>query len=598
ALVAEAVADDDYRRATFHLEELTSRFPNHPVFEKYDSQFTAQVNKLIAEADAASQSGDYRTATMKVEEGARIWPRTPALLPAYRKHALRYQRLHAGVLSLPEDGKSFFLPTPADLRVQPLKSLPLFEVSRMRDGTAYYSTRFLDEWEPYDLGRRMKFTLRQFRQPSDMHQVIGSPDVVTQLLRLISPDHPEYDERLASYIENVTVHSPLEFTIEFRRVPPRIEPLLEGIRFGNPNSSNESESTDASETDNTLIGPLTDVGGYRRVAVPEGQYAIQRALPEPDGLPGYHIAEIVEHKYGNFEQAVQALMRGEISVLPELPDWLVRQYQEDEEFLNSYRLEKLELPLVQILQFNPQSRVLKTRELRRGLAYAVDREKLLREFILRDEQMRHGRIVTGPFLSDSPARHVLVEPRRYDISSAIAMVVAAKKILAIQKVIEGEELPRLKFLVEPGPLQEEAATEMARVWGIIGVPVDIVVGTEEGNGEWDIMFRSLQMTEPLVEIWPFLTVSERAQLSDLDDYPDWLKQEIVDLDRTSDQSRALERMQELHRHLWVDAALVPLWEIDQYRVCRKTISDSTAKPIHPYDGVDHWAQEPWYSPTH
>ncbi|MEZ5942786.1 MAG: ABC transporter substrate-binding protein [Planctomycetaceae bacterium] len=595
ALVSEAVAEDDFRRATFHLEELTARFAGHPVFQKYDAQFTAQVNKLIAEADAASASGDYRTATMKVEDGARIWPRTPALQPAYRKHALRYQRLHAGVLNLPEEGKSFFLPAPADLRVQPLKSLPLFEVNRMRDGTAYYRTRFLDEWEPYDLGRRMKFTLRQFRQPSDMHQVIGSPDVVTQLLRLISPERPEFDERLASYIENVTVHSPLEFTIDFRRVPPRIEPLLEAIRFQSPSASDES--VDSDETDETLIGPLTDVGGFRRISVDAKQYAIQRALPEPDGLPVYHVAEIVEHKYENFEQAVQALSRGEVSILPELPDWIVRQYQDDEEFLQAYRLEKLELPLTQVLQFNPSSRVLRTRELRRGLAYAVDREKILKDIILRDEKMRHGRIITGPFFSDSPARHVLVEPRRYDISSAIAMIVAAKKILTIQKVVEEENLPRLKFLVEPGPLQEEAAKEMARVWGIIGVPVDIVVGTDEGDGQWDIMLRSLQMTDPLVEIWPFLTVSDRAQLSDLDDYPDWLKQEIVDLDRTSDQSRALERMQELHRHLWVDAALVPLWEVDQYRICRKTISDSTAKPIYPYDGVDHWTQEPWFSLT-
>lgn len=590
SLVQTSVAEDDYRRATFHLNELTSRFPGHPVFQKYDAQFTAQVNQLIAEADTAAAAGDFRTATRKVEEGARIWPRTPALGVAFRKHSSRYQRLHVGVLNLPEEGKAYFLPAPADRRMQTLTTLSLFEVNRLRDGTAYYRTRFLDEWEPYDLGRRMKFTLRKFRQPADMHDVIGSPDIVTQLLRRMSPEHPDYDERLASYIGNITVHSPLEFTLEFRRVPPRIEPLLAGIQF----TGQLQEVADEGTVDSTLIGPLTNAGGFVKVDALANRYAVARSLPEPVGLPAYHVAEVVERRYDNSEQAMQGLLRGEVAMLTDVPSWEIRRIQEDETFLQSYEVRQLTMPLTQVLQFNPQTRVLRTRELRRGLAYSINRERLLKEVILKDDAMQHGRIVTGPFFSNSTSRDLLIEPRRYDVTSGIAMVVAAKKILTASKAIENEQLPRLRFVVEPGAIQEEVARDMARIWNKIGVPVDVVLGTEPNSGNWDIMFRSLQMQEPLVEIWPFLTVSNRAQLSDLDDYPDWLKQEIVDLDRTSDQTRAVDRMHELHRHLWDDAALVPLWELDQFQVARKSIAGVPAKPLHLYDNLDHWSVDPWF----
>ncbi|MCA9079808.1 MAG: hypothetical protein KDA58_04585 [Planctomycetaceae bacterium] len=584
-LVAAALAQQDYQRAFFYLDDLTGRFTDHPVFQKYDAQLSQQVRELIAQATAAAGQGDHRAATMLVEEGARVWPRTAELAPAYRQYAERFQRLHVGVVDRPGAGQAFFLPTPADVRKRSLNLLPLFELNRMRDGTAYYRTRFFDEWEPYDLGRRMKFTLRQFRQPSDLHNVITVADVVTPLLRRLEPTHPDNDERLASYIDSISVLSPLEFMIEFRRVPPRVEPLLSGVLL-KANQQLAAEAEDAS--DPTLIGPLSNPGGFDESAVPAGQFGMERTLPEPDGLPLFHVAELVEHQYENHEDAIQGLMRGDVSMLVDLPDLLVRRMQEDEGFLQQFEVQQLDLPRTQVIQFNPQSKPLRVRELRRGLAYAVDRQRMLKDFVLQDEQMRHGRIVTGPFPSNSPARHVLVKERRYDLSSAIAMKVAAMKVLK-------GDIPKLRFVVEPGPIQMATATEMARIWNRIGIPVEVIEGTQPAPEDWDMMFRSIQLVEPIVQIWPFLTISERAQLSDLDHYPDWLKQELVELDRTSDQSRAMTKMQELHRHLWDDAANIPLWELDQFRVVRKTIVGFPPRAMHCYDGIEQWVCQPWYA---
>ncbi|MCA9089347.1 MAG: hypothetical protein KDA90_12030, partial [Planctomycetaceae bacterium] len=584
-LVAAALESEDYSRAIFYLDDLAARYSNHPVFEKYDAQLSQQVRGLISKADAAAQQGDYRQAALYVEEGASIWPRTNELAAAYRQHASRYQRLHVGVVDRPGSGKAYFLPTLADRRIEPLTSLKLFDLNRMRDGTAYYSTQFFDEWEPLDLGRRMQFTLRSFRQPTDVHNVISTPDVVTPLLRRLDPHHPEFDERLSTYISSIDVQSPMQFTIQFRRVPPRVEPLLADVAL----YTNQGQELSAEDlTDPTLIGPLTNPGGFVEIEAQEGRYALARTLPQPDGLPEYRVEELVEHQYGNHEQAIQGLLRGEVSMLVDLPDWLIRRMQDDDGFLQQFDVQKLTLPLTQVIQFNPESKPLRVRELRRALAYAIDRDRLLREIVLQDEQRKHARIVTGPFPANSPARHVLVQERRYDLSSAIAMSVAARKILK-------SDLPTLRLIVEPGAVREATAKEIVRIWNLIGIPVELVAGTDPAPESWDMIYRSVQMVEPLVQMWPFLTISQRAQLSDLEHYPDWLKQELVELDRTSDQSRAMSRMQELHRHLWLDAAFIPLWELDQYRVVRKTIVGFPPRANHCYDGIGQWISQPWYA---
>src|SRR5690606_30927923 len=115
-------------------------------------------------------------------------------------------------------------------------------------------------------------------------------------------------------------------------------------------------------------------------------------------------------------------------------------------------------------------------------------------------------------------------------------------------------------------IPEQVANEMAALWRHLGLEVTVVNAGDPPPEKWDILYRTLAMTEPLIELWPFLTFQDRARISDLSIYPDWLKQELVSLDRTSDQLRAIQLLQTLHRHLWEDSAYVPLWEIDRYIV--------------------------------
>ena len=573
-LVQAALDRDDYLAAQFYLNWLQKRIPDHPIYTNVTANLRQRVLDLIANANQASQSGELKQATVLMEEAVKIWSRTPELRTPYRTHAQRFQRLRVGVVDRPGETEAYFPASGAEQRQARLTSMNLFEIDRLRDGTVYYRTRFFDEWEPTDLGREMLFKLKQYRQPYEMQAIVSVTDIVTHLEHRMDPDDPFYDERFATYVESIQVQSPLEFSLRFRRVPPRIEPLLAQI---------PARPVDEAEA----IGPVTDPGGFAMVASTSDEVTYARKLAEADGLPKYHVAEVVEQYYENFEKAAQGLQRGEVSMLPELPDWIVRRMQADDKFMKEYFVVQYLLPETHLLQFNPASTALRSRELRTALAYAVDRPTLLKEVALRDAKMTHGRVVTTPFYSGSPCRNIQLQPRRYDLSAAFAMLLASRKQLT-------EGIPPLKMIVAPDPVAHDVAVEIVNVWNKLGLQVTLVEADQPAPQSWDIIYRTVQMPEPLVEIWPFLAIKERAQLSDLDHFPDWLKQELVQLDRTSDQSRAISAMQTLHRHLSSDTAVFPLWEIDKFLVVRKNVQGLPDQPTHCYDRVDQWTVDPWY----
>ena len=131
--------------------------------------------------------------------------------------------------------------------------------------------------------------------------------------------------------------------------------------------------------------------------------------------------------------------------------------------------------------------------MRRGLIFALEREKILRETVLRDDSARHGRVISSPFPANSFANSIDVAPRPYNISSAAALILTANAQL--------KGIPPLRMVVPPGPVEQAAAADLVRAWErvgrSIGLDVQIVNDAELGDSEWDLMYRTcLLYTSP------------------------------------------------------------------------------------------------------
>ena len=377
-----------------------------------------------------------------------------------------------------------------------LTRFDLFEVDRV-DDASHYRSRLVEQWEPTDLGRRALFTLKSSRARWESRPIITASAVLSTMESLLNPGSPAYDERLANYIDSVNLRSPFEFEIRFSHTPPRTEALLRFPIRGKAEVSAGGE---------WRSGPLLSKR-FEKIRGIQDEALYRRVISQPNGLREYHTAEVRERRFATPEQAIQALLRGDVAMLPDLPTWAAESLRDDPRFF----LLNYANSTTHVLQFNPRSEPLKSRELRMALAYAINDKRILSRIILHDPTSRLGRVVTAPFGTRSYAYNTLVPHREHNASIALALNGAAIKRL--------KTVPTLRLLCDPGMLTQAAAAEMVAEWKGVGIkvePVSLPSSADPqsrkvvGSDDWDLAYRTLRMEEPLVELWPFLAAGSRA----------------------------------------------------------------------------------------
>jgi tetratricopeptide (TPR) repeat protein len=590
-LIVRSRKASDFREARHFLGRLARIEPRHEIVEKWTRALGDEAQKLMEAATAAGHAGHHDEAVTLIDRAARIWPTAPGLGDVHRRLNDRYQRLSVGVQSLPVQspamqvalsGAAYFpVATLADWRETRLTQFNLFEVDRI-DDTTHYRSRLIEQWEPIDLGRRAVFTLKATRSLWESRPRLTARDVLSTIESRLDPASPVYDERLSSSIDSLHLRSPFEFEVGFSHAPPRTELLFRFPVTARPGISRVSGVP--AEADS---GPERILSRrFERVPGTGREIAYRRVIPEPDGLAEYHVAEIVEHAYDSPELAIQGLMRGEISVLPDLPTWAVSLVRNDLRFF----VLNYAMPTTHVLQFNPRSEPLRSRELRLAMAYAIDAPRILSRIVLRDSTLQHGRIVTAPFATTSYAYNSLVAPRDQSAGMAVSLRTAAAKRL--------KSVPVLRVVCEPGTTARAAAAEILDQWKRVGIKAELVAGDSTAAdvaSNWDVAYRTLRMEEPLVELWPFLTAGAGARLESLRRLPDWLRAEILALDNAADWKSAVGRLQQLQAHLYADVEYIPLWETDDALVMRKNIRDfPPARFVHTYQDIERWIVQSWF----
>jgi tetratricopeptide (TPR) repeat protein len=572
------------REARHFLARLGRLEPQHETVKKWTRALQADAQRMIESALAAAHEGRYPEAATTIDRAARVWPKAVGLAAAHRRICNRYQRLQVGVMSLAGDDAALPYQTLADKRQTRLERFDLFEVDRVDDAT-HYRSRVLEQWEPTDLGRRAFFTLSRTRARWESLPNLTAVSAMSTMRALIDPQNSSYDERFASYVDAVQLRSPLELEIRFSRSPPRMEPLF---RF--PIAAPGGAPAASHGFGGSGLGPVLSRRFERSSHSSEGS-VFRRAVVQPEGLEQYQVAEVNEHRFDSPQREIQALLRGDVSMLLDLPPWAFEPLRKDTRFF----VLDYAIPTTHVLQFNPNSEPLKSRELRLALSYAIDAQRILSQRILRNPDSASGRLSTAPFATTSYAYNGLTPRRDFSAGMAFSLHAAAvKRLKAIRP---------LRFLCEHDLEAQSAAAEIVVQWKRVGIAVELVqppapAGAAPADGravEWDIAYRKLRMEEPLVELWPFLTVSSQARLESVRSLPDWLRIELLDLDNSPDWKSAVARLQTLHAHLYGEIAYIPLWEVDNSIILRKNVRDFPAyKFVNAYQDVERWVVQSWF----
>jgi hypothetical protein len=297
------------------------------------------------------------------------------------------------------------------------------------------------------------------------------------------------------------------------------------------------------------------------------------------------MAEIIEEKYSSYGKAMQGLLRGEVSALLRVQPWDVDQLLDDDRFI----LRQYALPTTHVLQFNPNSKPLKNRQVRRALVFALDRSRILSETVLRSETSQGGRLISAPLATRNYAYDSTLKQRKYDLTRAIALRIAG------QRGVKGG-LPTLKIVCSPDPLARAAVKQLIEYWKKAKIDVQLVTG-DNPIDDWDLIYRTSRMEEPLVEIWPFLAIESQERIEAIRHFPDWLRQQLIVLEDVGDWNKAELQLQQLFRDLHNETYLIPLWEVDEFHISRtevKVPSRSIERPAHAYDDVERSIFQSWY----
>lgn len=576
-LITDAAGREDFRRARHFLGRLANLDPEHEVAIRWRTDFENRARTLRDKALAASAAGRHDEAAAEIARAANIWPALPNLRTEFDRLKRRHQTLRVGVLRFvdsPAGGAPPEVPRPnvlagdAERRHARLTVTRLFEPGRA-DRITRFDTDHCDLWEPTDLGRRVEFFLRAGRPAWDPQPALSAADVVRELHARLNERSPRFDERLASYIESAAVNGPWQFEIRFRRVPLRPEPLL-------------SIAVPVQEE-----GALAAAGPFRVHDRGEGVLVYRRARPEPDDLRLYHLAEVIERRFDSPDDAMRALLRGEIDALPSVEPRDVQALRRNDEYL----IRQSALPVTHVVQFHPASAALKNGELRRAMEFSIDREQILRETVLKGASAEFGRVVSGPFPTRSFAYDSTVIPRKPN------RVLAYTLAFSVRKRISGG-LPKLRMVCVPDPLARAAAARLIEQWKQAGIEVELLPAeTASLDDGWDLVYRTVRMADPLTELWPFLTLDAQARVDGLALLPDWLRQQVIDLEYAADWKTAEERLKRLHRELAAETAFLPLWEVEEFQALRRTVrlpQGATDRPVTLYDGIEQWSVDPVY----
>ena len=580
-LIAPLVERHDYRQARHFLNRLATREPDHAIALKWKNDLTSKATAAIGEARAASARGEAAAAAEIVDRAARIWPEAPGLKEAHRELTDKHQSLRVGVMRLPGGTtRSPFLPT-ADDRARLLTTASLFDPNRIDDQGVRYRSAFFETWEPTDLGRQVRFTLKLKRADWESRPVITSADVYAELSARLDRTDSAFDERLAGFVSGMTVQSPSEFTVHFRRLPLRLESLWQFTAGGQPESQSFSEN---------LTGEDSSQPGrqrFTRVSRDERQAVFRRVRPQPTSARQRHVDEIVEIRYDSWETALQGLLRGEVAALPHADLRDLKALQDDGRFF----VMPYALPQSHFLMFQPKTAVLRDSQLRRAILHAIPRERLLSELVLKDAPASHGRLVTGPFASKSYGYNRLLEQPAYDPQLAAALALAAKQR-------SGGTLPTLKLSCPSDPVVRETARVMIENWKRVGLDVRLLDDAAPAAGEaddgWDICYRTARFIEPVADIWPLLTLQTEARVEALQPLPERTRRVLLELERTIDWTTATKLLHRLLADLLTEARYVPLWEVDEYLVVRRNLVGLPTRPMHAYDDVERWTLQSWY----
>ena len=573
-IAEQDVARGDYPSARRLIARLKRKFPQHAAAGRLEQQWAETSRESLAAAQAKLEAGQPREAWEDALRAVYIWPKSAETQTFLQELYGKYPRIVVGVTLAGGAAPADRMLDWAARRRERLLHRTLLEYAGPGANGGHYECPF-GTVELTDIGRRLALQLRQGIRWSGGQQLTGF-DVARRLLSAADPERSDANPDWGDLFGGVDVQDVFNVSVDLRWTHVQPLALLE-IPLS------ESTAGDLAKT----VGPyaLLETKAYDAYFGASESYF--------DAQPGQP-REVIERHFADANVALEALRQGQIHALDRLTPWDVEKFRAEPQIV----VEQYALPSIHCLLPNRSRPFTAHRSFRRAVTFAIDRQAILDEQLLRGVKRPGCQVVSGPFpigaSYDDPLRYAYntdVAARPWNRRLALALAgVALHEASEASKAKGGAEIKTVPPLVLAYPAHETARIACKAIQRHLKA-VKIEVTLRElppglampPDGEYDLLYAELVVQEPLVDAARLLGPDGLAGGA-----TPYMVLALRELSAATGWAAARRKLQQIHRLADDDTAVIPLWQLTEHFAYHRSLQGLGAKPVLLYQDVEQW----------
>ncbi len=552
--------------------DLSSKFPGHAAVARLNDEIRRGLEGVIAQAEADIESNRWSEAQDALAAALMLTPDSSRARALFEKSVVAYPRVKVGTTELAPQWRSATVGDWGTRRTRNLLSQPAFD--RVVTAGDAPSVRIVAAAASWNLDERDEArAIVRWLAPRPGRAT--SFDAATALFRAAWPAAHEYRADAAATCMTLLPLDADRLEVRFGRFHPRPEALVGSIldAAAECRSAGAYDATETSPGETRWVRRSAAVGGVR---------------------------EIVERKFVDENEAVAALGRGEVDVVDRIAPWHVvpLQTQKDTSLI------RYAGATVHALYLKTSGGPLQRGELRRAVAFAIDRDSILRNYLQPPPDDVTIRTAGGVFpagrSNDDPLgyAHALTQPQRaYDPRRAfvLARLATFGRADAVPDAEASGSLtaPMLTLSHPPTAVAARAAERIQDALGRIGVSVELRRRSPAAPvDDADIVYFTASSLEPLIDAPAWF--GERGPLPLIGRAAGEALRRLAEAESFAAARAALH---DLQRIIYDEVLIVPLWQLNEYAAVRRRVTPATdeSAPTSLYQFIDEWKVLPQIS---
>ena len=612
-----------YPRGRRVLHELTEVVPEHILVKQMRALFINKATDRVR----ASENAPPQARLDALTEALRIWPALVGTETLYNKAFLAEPTLEVAVNDV-SSPVGPWIRTPADQRISRLLYRPILVSDDDAARQGKKPGQLAAAIESSDLGRRLVLKIRPGFNWSDGSRPVSAIDVGRDLIDRTDPHSLRFDARWANLLDRVEVVDETKLELRLNHSPlkggawllgpvgpahagfdgrvtstGRDRPLVtDGLFICTLAGTDRVElrlRDDIAPEARVAAGKAGDQGGGAKFAgvlasekMPAPRRSDGPAQPVRAAENGVPIKRIREIRFPSGQSAVGALRRGDVSVIEHVPPDLVMGLSASPDI----KVGAYANPVIHLIALDGRNQALRSRSLRRGLSYALDRKSLLEDYLIKRPAEGTDSVADGPFPKGSYADFAGVKPLEAEMWLAKMLVAAARKEMSNARIKLNFEYPSIPEVRAIVPRIADAFRDAGVEIVPIEVPPSQLEGELRAGRQFDLAYRVLECREPVLEAGLILcpgydappeaealaAITSKEML--------WL---LLQLERASEWTTARALAQQIDRESRDELPIIPLWQLADHYAWRDRLNGPVKGALDLYQDVQTWEIAPW-----